>query len=285
MRVIDVLVGLSLICLVFNVFGQTCDCNSVTSTVCPTIQVASVDGDGTLRCVSGTVPSCESFFCELNGPAICTISNPETLVFTGVEDICIRQAVQVVIPADFTTLLGPNNFQTGAPSQHPSLSNQGLNDGVSGTVYYIRFTTGTDLTTSQILFEDGNARSGTAVQLVGGNFNLYVGDGLKETISGGIFPNTFYSMILFARPATAAGANDGEYTFWIGENIDLLGVSLADVSPVADVSTLSATSLGGNSQLGVGRAAANAINNIAGDFLGTFDAGNDVFQVWSDTAL
>uniref|UniRef100_A0A7S1ETJ1 Uncharacterized protein n=1 Tax=Timspurckia oligopyrenoides TaxID=708627 RepID=A0A7S1ETJ1_9RHOD len=59
----------------------------------------------------------------------------------------------------------------------------------AGTVYGIWFTTGADLLPSQILFEDGNARSGSAVQLVSGSLNLYVGDGLVDTV-GGVLPNT-----------------------------------------------------------------------------------------------
>uniref|UniRef100_A0A7S0ZJT5 Uncharacterized protein n=1 Tax=Timspurckia oligopyrenoides TaxID=708627 RepID=A0A7S0ZJT5_9RHOD len=268
-------------------FAQSCDCDLGSNINCPVVQENTVDPDGTVRCIEVIVPTCEAYFCISGGPSFCTVSDVLSLKFNGTADICTLQPAQLISPSLSTIgeILGTPSFRLAGPGTFiTSLTNAGFTSGAAGTVYYVKFTTGSDITTSQIIFEDGGTALGLNVQILNGNFNFRMGAQSTpyETI-GGVQTNTFYSILIHARPST--GGNNGEYTIWIENNTDILDLTVPAANQVATDTSWGETGLSGGNAFGLGRLNSNALGGITGNFLGTFTGTNTDFQLWSDASI
>eukprot|EP00186_Timspurckia_oligopyrenoides_P004734 CAMPEP_0182441476 /NCGR_PEP_ID=MMETSP1172-20130603/445_1 /TAXON_ID=708627 /ORGANISM="Timspurckia oligopyrenoides, Strain CCMP3278" /LENGTH=291 /DNA_ID=CAMNT_0024635781 /DNA_START=207 /DNA_END=1079 /DNA_ORIENTATION=- len=287
--VLSIAIVLMMVCShLYLVQAQTCFCARVSSPTCSVVTERSVDVDGTVRCDSVLVSDCQSTVCDVEGNLFCESLATVRLEFNGTADICDSQVVSQLVVTTFGTELGTEDFASGGFAQTTSLSNQGLNTGAAGTVYYLQFTTGSDITSLQIIYEDGGTGSGVAVTLSGEKFQIYGGrDNLVREIlpigASNVLQNTFYSMLLWFQRSSADGTPDGAYKMYLVENLDILDLTREDVSPAAESAAFEFSRFGGGGNGGVGTNTANVQGFPSGytgsDFLGTF-AATSVLKVW-----
>mmetsp|Transcript_11863 Transcript_11863/g.21453 ORF Transcript_11863/g.21453 Transcript_11863/m.21453 type:complete len:302 (-) Transcript_11863:3619-4524(-) len=286
--------ALVLIVSCLTVQGQVCRCSQLIQPTCLLITERSVDGDGTTRCDLVTQTQCTPYQCDAEGNRACEAMALPLLGFNGTEDICTVELGAQLVLTDFRTELGAEDFAADGFTVFDSLSTQGLNVGPEGTVYYGQFTTGTDVTTDQVVFEDGG--DGFGVSLVLSNQKLlFYGGGdnmLRESLpSGLVLQNTFYSVLMWFKPASSFSTPDGEYKFYLSEGIDILDLTREQIAPSAESTVFASTELGGPNFGAIGivrilQGYPSADGGFPGvDFQGTYDNAGSVFKVWSNRSL